>query len=48
MNRRYNAPAVLAVLDATTAIMGIAKVGNAEISDPSNQTSSPAYSDDAE
>lgn len=46
MQRRYDAPAVVAVLDATDAIKGMVKSGHAEILNPDAQTSSAAYSDE--
>jgi hypothetical protein len=46
MQTQYSAPAVVAVLDATDAIKGIAKIGMNEVLDPNAQTSSAAYRDE--
>ncbi|WP_162537103.1 hypothetical protein [Granulicella sp. WH15] len=44
MQKKYIAPAVVTVLDATAAIQGIAKIGVAELG-TGNQTTPPSYSD---
>ncbi len=46
MQTRYSAPAVVAVLNATDAIKGVAKIGHLEVMNPNAQTSSAAYHDE--